>query len=293
MARARTPFAKVHGLGNDFVLVDLRAAPAGDPALDGGHGPAFARKVCDRHRGIGADGVLTLLPANIEEAKAASQSGARTAARLVIHNPDGSRPEMCGNGARAAALWLATDACKRPALPGTQVLLLTDAGPRPCSVEAAAPGLGEVEVGMGEPKLSPAIEPALQGGSERAVPVSMGNPHLVFFADQFQSLARPGVLELARTEGPGLCSGFDANIEFVERLGPQRFKAAVWERGAGLTQACGTGACAVAAAAVSLGLASGKQPITVELPGGPLVLRFEGKELRMRGPAELVFWGDL
>jgi diaminopimelate epimerase len=282
-------FAKLHGLGNDFVLVDLRKSV--DPALAAeGHGPAFARRVCDRHRGIGADGVLSLLPANPAEASAASLTGARTAARLVIHNPDGTRPEMCGNGARVAALWMATAGCSRPSAPGESILLLTDAGPRPCSVTAAQPSLGEVEVGMGRPLVSAAVELPVRGSPAQAIPVSMGNPHRVFFVSE-----KPGhdVLALAQSDGPALCAGQDANIEFAVRLGPARFRAAVWERGAGLTLACGTGACAVAAAAVAQGLASPDGPITVELPGGPLVLRLADGALRMRGPAELVFFGEL
>ncbi len=281
-------FAKLHGLGNDFVLVDLRKSLESS-LLSEGHGPAFAREVCDRHRGVGADGVLSLLPATPAEASAASLTGARATARLVIHNPDGSRPEMCGNGARVAALWMATAGCTRPSAPAEAILLLTDAGPRPCVVTAAEPGLGEVEVGMGLPQLSAALDLPLLGGTAKATPVSMGNPHRVFFV----APAPRDVVSLARSEGPALCAAQDANIEFALQLGPALFRAAVWERGAGLTQACGTGACAVAAAAVAQGLASGDAAITVELPGGPLVLRFVEGELRMRGPAQLVFAGEL
>src|SRR5436309_13659741 len=122
-------FAKLHGLGNDFVLLDLRAG--GEPlAAD------RALSLCDRNRGIGADGVLTLLPGP----------------RMLVQNADGSVPEMCGNGARCAALWIATEGGKRAA--SMTVKLMTDAGPRPCRVEA--PGTGEpgvpsgmVEVEMG------------------------------------------------------------------------------------------------------------------------------------------------
>ena len=284
-------FAKLHGLGNDFILLDLRKSL--DPALTGdGYGPAFARKVCDRHRGIGADGVLSLLPASPAEATAASLTGPRAVARLVIHNPDGSRPEMCGNGARVAALWMATAGCTRPSAAAEPILLLTDAGPRPCEVTADLPGLGEVEVGMGRPQLSAALDLPLLGGTAKAIPVSMGNPHRVFFIAVTPGPPRDLIL-LAQESGPALCAAEDANIEFAWQLGPARFRAAVWERGAGLTQACGTGACAVAAAAVSQGLASPTTPITVELPGGLLVLRFVDGELRMRGPAQLVFAGEL
>jgi diaminopimelate epimerase len=264
-------FAKVHGLGNDFVLLDLRqVAGAVHPAPH--PDAALARRLCDRHLGIGADGLLTLLPGPT----------------LVIHNPDGSRPQMCGNGARAAALWIATDACTRAAR--EVVPLATDAGLRICRVDAPRPDLGQVEIGMGPPGVEPERPLPLSGGPMLATPVSMGNPHRVLFFGERPP--RP-VLDLARDEGPALCAAEDANIEFVRTLGPQRYEAAVWERGAGLTQACGTGACAIAAAAIARGLARGDLPITVELPGGPLTLEVVDGQILMTGPAQLVFRGEV
>lgn len=256
-------FAKLHGLGNDFVLLDLRAG--GDPLP-----AARALELCDRNRGIGADGVLTLLPGD----------------RMLVQNADGSVPEMCGNGARCAALWIATDGCTRPA--SARVVLATDAGPRPCNVVAQSPSLGEIEVEMGVPRFEPSR--ALPLGNQRvdASVVSMGNPHRVLFVSGDPAL-------LAADFGPVLCRAENANIEFVSRLGERRYRANVFERGAGLTQACGTGACAVAAAAIARGEARVDEEIVVELPGGPLVLRQDGRsgELRMRGPAQLVFRGEL
>jgi diaminopimelate epimerase len=251
-------FAKLHGLGNDFLLLDLR----------GGGEPLPARRaleLCDRHRGVGGDGLLTLLPGD----------------RMLVQNADGSIPEMCGNGARCAALWIATDGCTRPA--NARVELLTDAGPRPCTVDASRPTQGLVEVDMGTAR----IEPARRLSRWEALPVSMGNPHRVIFVEG-------GASRLAAEAGPDLCRMENANIEFVERSGPQRYAAHVWERGAGLTQACGTGACAVAAAAVSRGEAPRDAEITIELPGGTLTIRVDGGDrVRMRGPAELAFLGEL
>jgi len=277
-------FAKLHGLGNDFVVIDLRGAlTRWQPD------PAWARQICDRHRGVGADGVLTLL--DLPPAERPALPGA-LAARLIIHNPDGSRPEMCGNGARCAALWMATRGCSEPGR--AQVLLETDAGPRPCAVEASEISRGAVEVGMGPPRLEPERTFSLRGASALATPVSMGNPHRVFFVDGAETpWSHESLAALCAEAGPALCAAEDANIEFVRSLGPQRFAAAVWERGAGATQACGTGACAVAAAAVARGLARGDEPIVVELPGGALTLRMEAGEMKMRGPAELVFRGEL
>ena len=245
-------FAKLHGLGNDFVLLDLR---------DGGEPLPRERAValCDRHRGIGADGVLTLLKGD----------------RMLVQNSDGSVPEMCGNGARCAALWIATAGCTRAA--SATVPLLTDAGPRPCVVTAASATSGLVEVDMGIASLS---TPVTLGRFE-AVPVSMGNPHRVIFGEP----------SLAASEGEALCRSENANIEFAARVAASRYEVGVYERGAGLTQACGTGACAVAAAAVARGEAS---PITVRLPGGELTLTVDAqRRVRMRGPAQLVFIGEL
>ena len=251
-------FAKLHGLGNDFLLLDLRG---GGEALPGDR----ALELCDRHRGVGGDGVLTLLPG----------------ARMLVQNADGSVPEMCGNGARCAALWIATEGCTRPA--NARVDLLTDAGPRPCAVEAKEPRRGQVEVDMGTAR----FEPARRISRWDAVPVSMGNPHRVIFVES-------GAAALAKESGPALCQAENANIEFVERAAPGRYRVHVWERGAGLTQACGTGACAVAAAAVVRGDASRDQDIAIELPGGALIIRIDGRDhVRMRGPAELVFLGEL
>jgi diaminopimelate epimerase len=259
-------FAKLHGLGNDFVLIDLRGARAARPPS-----PERALALCDRHRGIGADGILTLLDGN----------------KLVIHNADGSVPEMCGNGARCAALWIATERCTRPA-DSAEVLLETEAGPRPCGVRAGTAESGLVEVEMGIAEVS---APRGLPGGFTAFPVSTGNPHRVVFTDG----PRERLTELARTAGPALCAAEDANIEFVARAGQARYQVAVWERGAGFTQACGTGACAVAAAALQRGEVETGREIAVELPGGTLTIwRDRGSgQMRMRGPAELVYRGEL
>ena len=256
-------FAKLHGLGNDFVLLDLRADAGARPP-----GTSRAAALCDRHRGIGADGVLTLLSGD----------------RLVIHNADGSVPEMCGNGARCAALWIATAGCTRPA--SALVRLETDAGPRPCQVRAETAVHAMVEVEMGVPDIAP---PRDLAGGFRAIAVSVGNPHRVIFTDA----PRERLRDLALRVGPDLSRAEDANVEFVARLGGGRYAAAVWERGAGLTQACGTGACAVAAAALTRGETAPE--ISVELPGGELIIRRDPAtgQLRMRGPAQLIYTGDL
>src|SRR5437870_13226219 len=117
-------FAKLHGLGNDFVLLDLRGG--GEPVS-----PQRVLEVCDRHRGVGADGILTILPGD----------------RLLVQNADGSVPDMCGNGARCAALWIATSGCERPA-PSTSMTRITATGPRPCQIEALSALSGQVTIEM-------------------------------------------------------------------------------------------------------------------------------------------------
>ena len=255
-------FAKMHGLGNDFVLLDFRGQAGAAPPSS-----QRATELCDRHRGIGADGVLTLLDGE----------------RFVIQNADGSVPEMCGNGARCAALWIATGGCTRPA--NARVTLQTDAGPRPCAVDAETPTVGMVEVEMGVAEVAGTKE--LAGGFV-SLPVSVGNPHRVVFTDDDLRI-------LAARHGPSLSRAEDANIEFVTRVGPARYAAVVWERGAGMTQACGTGACAVAAAAIARGDVDPSAEVIVELPGGALSIRRDPatSQLRMRGPADLVFTGDV
>ena len=260
-------FAKLHGLGNDFLLLDLRAG--GAPLSS-----ARALALCDRHRGVGGDGVLTLLPT------------AEGDARMRVQNSDGSEPEMCGNGARCAALWLATSGGTAAA--DREVLLLTGAGPRPCAVRARSPLSGEVTVGMGAPVLEGARRLQASGTGFDALAVSMGNPHRVIFGDEDPRA-------LAQRHGRDLCLSEGANIEFVSRLSKARYRAVVYERGAGLTEACGTGACAVAAAAIARGEALPGQEITIELPGGALSIRQDTRtgHLEMTGPAEITFFGEL
>ncbi len=261
-------FAKMHGLGNDFLLLDLRAG--GEP-LEG----ARALALCDRHRSVGGDGVLTLLPSSDGDA------------RMLIQNSDGSVPEMCGNGARCAALWISTDGGSSAS--SREILLLTEAGPRPCSVRAHSPVAGEVTVGMGAPRFEGTRRlEGTDGTLGDALCVSMGNPHRVLFTDGDPR-------ELALRYGRELCLAQAANIEFVKRLRPRHYRAVVYERGAGLTEACGTGACAVAAAAIARGEAKAGEDLVIELPGGILSIRQDSTtgELHMTGPAELVFIGEL
>lgn len=272
---ATEPFFKYHGLGNDFVILDRRRS--GEDIDD-----VAARALCDRRRGIGADGVLVLLP------------GEGTLARMVVHNADGSVPEMCGNGLRCAVKYLVDHARERPA----SVTVDTGAGPLTCALRYDEAGLAEIAVGMGPARWvasnlpsaggSPFIESALPELPEvRGTAVSMGNPHLVYFDVPLERAGELGpTLEYAR--------GFPqrTNVELA-RLENGGIRIVVWERGCGLTDACGTGACATVAAAVRTGRARADQWIPVWLPGGELQIRVASdfSSVELRGGATFVFDG--
>jgi diaminopimelate epimerase len=254
-------FWKYHGLGNDFIVVE------GPPLMD----PARAYRLCDRRRGIGADGVLTILP---------PEDGG--AAYMHIYNSDGSVAAMCGNGIRCVARHLA-DA---RGLSG-EIRIETDSGIKTCLVHRGTRGEVEgVTVDMGTARLEG--EQDFEVGTEtlHALRVSMGNPHAVIF----------GAASRARAESVGpaverLVPG-GVNVGFADP-GPDGIDLVVWERGAGLTDACGTGACAAAVAAVRAGRTRGDAPVEVRLPGGALQITV-GPDLsvRMKGPAERVFDGE-
>lgn len=289
MSPIRLPFVKVEGLGNDFVLLDLRREqiPGGLEAL-----AAAAPRWCDRRRGVGADGLLVVVSAH-----------APADARMIVLNADGSRPEMCGNGLRCVAAHVA-GAWSWEGLPppwreeAAVVTIETDAGPHRCVL--ATEGVhredasAEVDVEMVAAALGETVElPEAPG--RRFVTVSMGNPHAVCFVRDDED---PEVL--ARRLGPSVerASAFPnrTNVEFVRREAEDSFTTWVWERGCGITEACGTGACAVAAAAVAEGVATAGHPVRVRLPGGPLTItvpRDPDRGVGMRGPARRVFTGEL
>ena len=273
-------FAKYHGLGNDFILIDNRRS--NQPVIT----PEQAVKLCDRHFGIGADGVIFALP---------GQSG--TDYTMRIFNSDGSEPEMCGNGIRCLARFLAQlergerGEYRVHTLGGVMTLQLT--------------ADGMVKVDMGLPKLladeipttlAPADQKVINqpidvAGLTWAVTcVSMGNPHCITFVD-----------DVAAIDLETIGSQFEhhpafpkrTNTEFVQVVKPDYLKMRVWERGAGATLACGTGACAVLVAGVLTGKSD--RTATIELPGGSLAIEWSqlDQKLYMSGSAELVFTGKI
>ncbi|MEO9123438.1 MAG: diaminopimelate epimerase [Microcoleus sp.] len=272
-------FAKYHGLGNDFILIDNRHSS--EPVIT----PEKAVEMCDRHFGIGADGVIFALP---------GQNG--TDYTMRIFNSDGSEPEMCGNGIRCLAKFIAdlegekakTD-YRIHTLAGVISPELRSDGQ--VKVDMGLPRLlaGEIPTTLGEPDAKVIDVPIEVAGKSWSVTcVSMGNPHCITFVDDVSAVA-------LETVGPGFehhpAFPQRTNTEFIQVIRSNYVKMRVWERGAGVTLACGTGACAAVVAGVLV--AKCDRTTAVELPGG--VLEIEWAEVSgriyMTGPAQRVFTG--
>jgi diaminopimelate epimerase len=273
-------FTKMHGLGNDYVYVSTFDQPApADPSR-------LAIAVSDRHFGIGADGLILIMPSD------------RADARMRMFNADGSEGEMCGNGVRCVAKYIRD----RGLVAKDRVTIETGRGVLALDLELAGDEVHRVRVNMGRPILDPAEIPTqLQGrppidaplrvdGQAFAVTaVSMGNPHAVIYVDD--AAAFP--LEVL---GPQI--EHDAafprrvNVHAVEVYGPDEVRMRTWERGSGITLACGTGACAVCVAGVLTGRSSRR--MLAHLPGGDLELEWpdDDSPVFMTGPATEVFSGE-
>lgn len=268
-------FSKYHGIGNDFVVLDRRS---GGAAL----GPEHVVAICDRHRGVGADGVLTVWTVNGADA------------RMQIQNADGSDSEMCGNGLRCVAAFLHDTRSE-----GSDNLVLAVDNAR-FPVRRVRPGRYRVQMGQASTDLPGLPSWAAERQAHRidgldnqwqGVAVGFGNPHVVIFTeDDPMSMAHDFG---ARVEGS---ADFPqrVNASFV-RVGPDGvFHTVVHERGVGITQACGSGACAVANAARWTERAKPGAPIPIHLPGGVLEITIgnDGSTF-MEGDAEFVFRGEL
>ena len=261
----RVPFVKMHGLGNDFVVLDARADPL--PAIDA----RLAAALANRHTGIGCDQLILLEPSAIADLK------------MRIFNADGSEVEACGNATRAVGL-----------LHGAAARIETAGG-----IVSAAPDAAGIAVDMGVPRfawdaipLAYALDtlalPVGWEALETPVAVNVGNPHAVFFVDDCDAvdLARLGPLI---EHDPLFSERINVNVATVTSRDAIRLR--VWERGAGLTLACGTGACATAVAAMRRGLTG--RTVTVTLPGGPLRIDWgEDQRITMTGPASESFRGS-
>jgi diaminopimelate epimerase len=254
-------FDKYEGLGNDFILVDA----AGDDVVT----PAQTVRLCDRRFGVGADGVILVLPAR----------AAGCDARMRVINADGSIPEMCGNGVRCVAVHVAEARGRRTGI----VRIETDAGERACDVAAD----GTITVDMGIVRLVGERAVDVDGQQVVLALADAGNPHAVLFG----SFARAEIEHLGPRIATHAAFPRGTNVEFASG-GAGGIDLVVWERGVGITLACGTGACATAAVACDKGFASRGRPVTVRLPGGPLAITVEADgRATMRGPARHVFRG--
>ena len=269
-------FFKYEGAGNDFLIVEKQAL-GGVPLT-----PAQAIALCDRHKGVGGDGVLTVDTA---------------ASSMEVINSDGSVPEMCGNGVRCVALHLA----RTMDVTHLELDIDTLAGPQTCAVDRDGRE-GMVTVDMNPASLAPddiglrSDAPwvdhtfTVAGRDLHLTAVSLGNPHAVTFdpvGDARFALAQ------ALQSDPHFPDG--VNVGFVSGQRGQSFRLDVCERGAGWTQACGTGAAAAATAAVQTGRATAGEPLDVHLPGGTLRItpRELGTPIEMRGPSRFVFAGEV
>jgi len=273
-------FTKMHGLGNDFIVVDEREKQLKTDFID------LAKKLCDRHLGIGADGLIRVLPSKTGDYK------------MEIINSDGSIPEMCGNGIRCFAKFIYDNEKK----PKTEYKVETGAGILTPVLDVKNKSVAGITVDMGEPILEPAKIPMVGykenlnqsirvfGEEYIFTAVSMGNPHIVIFGVDLKGLELNEV-------GPDLENhkAFPArtNVHFVNIISRNEIRVRHWERGAGETMACGTGACACVVAGV-LGKKL-ERVVTVHVPGGDLKIRWDEKtnHVFMQGPAETVYEGDL
>ena len=271
-------FVKLHGAGNDFVVLDsLRGE------LDGVDLSSLAVRMCDRHFGIGADGLVLVLPSDLAQY------------RMRIVNSDGSEAEMCGNGIRCFARYLfdremAGESMTVETLAGVRTIDVVTTGSSEVGfrVNMGAPGLDAKEIpvaGLEGRVISRPLE--VDGTRFDITCVSVGVPHCVIFVD---SAADVPFWQLGPAVESHSAFPRGTNVEFAEVMGRDEVKVRVWERGAGITLACGTGACATVVAGVLNGVMDRKA--TVHLPGGDLQIHWqEGGEVYMTGPAEEVFTG--
>ena len=265
------PFLKMHGLGNDFVVFDARKQGL---ALDA----AAARAVADRRRGVGCDQVIVI----------GAKDGADASVR--IFNADGSEVESCGNAARCVARLLMEETDHDTVRIETKggPLVCSDAGGGLITVDMGAPVLAWDKVPLSCPADTNRFMLSVDGTSHAVSVVSMGNPHCVLFVDDAD--AAPVASLGPRIETHPMFPN-RTNVEFVGVRDRSHLRMRVWERGAGITQACGSGACAAVVAAHRRGLADAK--VDVELDGGVLQLELREGHVFMTGPAALSFRGEV
>lgn len=261
-------FVKMQGSGNDFIIIDGRREP-----LEGIILSELAAKLCDRHYGIGADGLLIASPSSSADVK------------MRIFNSDGSEAEMCGNGIRCFAKFIYEAIDKKKDIISVETL----AGIMLPSILEYKGRIAIVEVDMGAPRDIKNDKLRVQNNELAVTLVSMGNPHCVIFVEDL------GTIQIGDI-GPEIENHKifpnRTNVEFVQAVSRKEVIVKVWERGAGETLACGTGACASVVAGVTLKKLD--REVLVRLPGGNLDLEWqEDEHVILRGPADTVFEGKI
>lgn len=265
------PFIKMHGLGNDYVYIDC-FQPETAALLAKADLAALARRVSDRHFGIGSDGLVLILPSKEADA------------RMRIFNADGSEAQMCGNAVRCLGKYLyESGICSRPRL-----FVETLSGIRLLMLQVLDGTVGSVTVNMGMPAIRSDV---LMKGTDPIgfTSVNMGNPHAVFFRETVMPDEELAAVGRRVGTHPHFPEG--TNVEFMRVRNNKELDVRVWERGSGVTLACGTGACAAAVSAMWHGWT--ERNIIVHLPGGDLEVRWEKntQSVYMTGPATEVFRG--
>jgi diaminopimelate epimerase len=253
------PFIKTTACGNDFLIIGIEHAPA-DIA-------AFTRQICDRHNGVGADGVEWVLPA----------CDADLAIRLI--NADGSEAEISGNGTRCVAAWYCGERDK------TSAVIRTGAGLKTCDLISRHGQDFEFRTAMGEPEVDGEKDVRLAGESVSGIAVSMGNPHYVMFVEEF----RPDWAKWAEQIATHPDFPHGTNVELVRVLNGHEIEVRFCERGVGETMSSGTGSSSAATASIHAGKV--KSPVQVHAPGGTQTVEWNG-ELRLHGPATILCRGD-
>jgi diaminopimelate epimerase len=256
------PFVKASACGNDFLLVESSLL------TDHLDRAALTQRMCDRHEGIGADGIEWMY----------SHPTADIEVRLI--NADGSHAEISGNGTRCVAAYLYASKQK------DRIAIQTGAGLKICMLTVRNESEYEFEVAMGKAAVGTELPVNLAAGEVRGIPVSMGNPHYVLLVSEFADDWRVKAAEIQRN--PQFPHG--VNIEMVVIDGKHDVRARFFERGAGETQSSGTGSCASAIAAIAVGGA--QSPVRVHTPGGTQTVRQEDNEVFLRGSARLVCRGE-
>lgn len=262
MALQPLQFIKASACGNDFLVA--RAPEKADL-------PALTRGICDRHNGVGADGVEWLVANSAADL------------RVRLFNSDGSEAEVSGNGTRCVAAWYCAEHNNAV---GSVITIETLAGVKRCTLRARDGMSFEFETQMGEAQPGDALSIKLAFGEVTGIPVSMGNPHYVIFVDEFL----PGWQAEAAETGKHHDFKHGTNVELVRVLGPGEIEIRIFERGAGETQSSGTGSCASAVAAIHTGRVT--SPVVVRSPGGAQIVRWEQNDVWLTGPAVIVCKGE-